>query len=42
MPNPRDNGPGEGNVGLLFWFWVYLILIVGGLAYFTVIGLGHH
>ena len=23
-------------------FWVYLVLIVGGLAYFTVIGLGHH
>ena len=23
-------------------FWVYLILIFGGLAYFMVIGLGHH
>jgi hypothetical protein len=23
-------------------FWIYMLLIFAGLAYFTVIGLGHH
>jgi hypothetical protein len=23
-------------------FWIYMVLIFGGLAYFTVLGLGHH
>ena len=28
--------------GLKLIFWTYLVLIVGGLAYFIVIGLTHH
>jgi hypothetical protein len=28
--------------GLRLIFWTYLVLIVGGLAYFIVIGLTHH
>jgi hypothetical protein len=28
--------------GLKLIFWTYLVLIVGGLAYFIVIGLAHH
>jgi len=28
--------------GLKLVFWTYLVLIVGGLAYFIVIGLTHH
>jgi hypothetical protein len=29
-------------VGTRFVFWLYLLMIAGGLAYFTVIGLTHH
>ena len=29
-------------VGTQVLFWVYMVLIFAGLAYFMVIGLGHH
>jgi hypothetical protein len=28
--------------GVKLVFWIYIVLVVAGLAYFTVIGLTHH
>jgi hypothetical protein len=28
--------------GVRVVFWIYMVLIFGGLVYFSVLGLGHH
>jgi hypothetical protein len=28
--------------GIRIVFWIYMVLIFGGLVYFSILGLGHH
>jgi hypothetical protein len=37
-----DQPEDAGRLGMAIAFWTYLVFIVAGLAYFSVIGLTHH
>ena len=47
MTPPEDGQSSQkdqdaGRLGMAIAFWIYLVFIVAGLAYFSVIGLTHH